>query len=321
MEIIKLRHPYKKSQIPSANVVLALGFFDGVHRGHQEVINQAKNLSLKKHCKLAVMTFNQHPSIVFKKIAAQDMLYLSTVEKKEAIMADLGVDILYEIEFTSAFASLDPQSFVDLYIVALNAKVVVAGFDYTYGKKEVASMEHLPQYAKNRFEIVVIEKQTTNDAKISSTRIRKAIDSGDIKEANWLLGYTYETTGRVIHGDARGRLLGFPTANIDVTKDIRLPTVGVYVVEILIGNKHYQGMASIGHNITFEINRPLTVEVYILNFNQDIYGEKVTVLWQHFLRDEWKFDSVEALIAQLKQDEKDTRDYFLIENKKNEKTI
>ncbi|SEK80247.1 riboflavin kinase / FMN adenylyltransferase [Carnobacterium iners] len=310
MEIIKLRHPYMKSQIPSANVVLALGFFDGVHRGHQEVINQAKQLAVKNNHALAVMTFNQHPSIVFKKVAAEDMLYLSTVEKKEAIMADLGVDTLYEVEFTSSFASLDPQTFVDLYIVGLNAKVVVAGFDYTYGKKEIASMKHLPQYAENRFDIVVIEKQTTNDAKISSTRIRKAIDSGNVEEANDLLGYTYEATGRVIHGDARGRLLGFPTANIDVTKDIRLPTVGVYVVEILVGNERYQGMASIGHNITFEKSRPLTVEVYILDFNQNIYGEKVTVFWLHYLRSEWKFDSVEALITQLKKDEEDTRQFF-----------
>ena len=314
MEIIKLRHPYKKSQIPQENVVLALGFFDGVHRGHQEVINRAKKLAVENNYKLAVMTFNQHPSIVFKKIAVEDMLYLSTTEKKEAIMASLGVDILYEIEFTSSFASLIPQSFVDLYIVDLNAKIVVAGFDYTYGKKEIASMEHLPEYSKNRFQIVVIEKQTTNDSKISSTRIRQAIDSGDIQEANRLLGYTYETTGRVIHGDARGRLLGFPTANINVTKDIRLPVVGVYVVEILIGNVRYQGMASIGHNITFEASRPLTVEVYILDFDQDIYGEKVTVYWLHYLRDEWKFDSIEALIAQLKNDEKNTRHYFLENN-------
>ncbi|MGB3161166.1 riboflavin biosynthesis protein RibF [Carnobacterium sp.] len=316
MEIIKLRHPYKKSQIPSVNVVMALGFFDGVHRGHQKVIKQAKQLAVENNLKLSVMTFNQHPSIVFKKIAVEDMYYLSSIEKKEAIMKDLGVDILYEIEFTSSFASLDPQSFVNHYIVDLNAKIVVAGFDYTYGKKEIASMEHLPKYAKNRFDIVVIEKQTINDAKISSTRIRKAIDSGNIAEANRLLGYTYETTGRVIHGDARGRLLGFPTANINVTKDIRIPTVGVYVVEILVGNERYQGMASIGHNITFEAGRPLTVEVYILNFDQDIYGEKVTVYWLEYLRNEWKFDSIEALVEQLKKDEEDTKLFFRTRNKK-----
>ncbi|MEG0288796.1 MAG: FAD synthetase family protein, partial [Carnobacterium sp.] len=177
MEIIKLHHPYTQNQIPTEEVVLALGFFDGVHKGHQEVISRAKQLAAKKKYKLAVMTFNQHPSIVFKKIASEDMQYLSTVEKKEAMMAKLGVDILYEVDFTSAFAALKPQSFVDQYIVGLHAKVVVAGFDYTYGKKEVASMKHLPDYAHNRFEIVIVEKQTSEESKISSTRIRHCLDN------------------------------------------------------------------------------------------------------------------------------------------------
>lgn len=316
MEIIKLHHPYTQNQIPTEEVVLALGFFDGVHKGHQEVISRAKQLAVKKKYKLAVMTFNQHPSIVFKKIASEDMQYLSTVEKKEAMMAKLGVDILYEVDFTSAFAALKPQLFVDQYIVGLHTKVVVAGFDYTYGKKEVASMKHLPDYAHNRFEIVVVEKQTSEESKISSTRIRHCLDNGKIEEANDLLGYVYETTGRVIHGDARGRLLGFPTANIEVTKAVRLPRVGVYAVQILVGKQWHLGMASIGHNITFEANRPLTVEVYILDFEQDIYGEKVTVLWHHYLRDELKFDDLTGLIAQLEQDEVNTRDYFLEENRK-----
>ena len=316
MEIIKLHHTYTKNQIPTEEVVLALGFFDGVHKGHQEVISRAKQLAAKKKYKLAVMTFNQHPSIVFKKIASEDMQYLSTVEKKEAMMAKLGVDILYEVDFTSAFAALKPQSFVDQYIVGLHAKVVVAGFDYTYVKKEVASMKHLPDYAHNRFEIVIVEKQTSEESKISSTRIRHCLDNGKIEEANDLLGYIYETTGRVVHGDARGRLLGFPTANIEVTRAVRLPRVGVYAVQILVGKQWHLGMASIGHNITFEANRPLTVEVYILDFEQDIYGEKVTVLWHHYLRDELKFDDLTGLIAQLEQDEVDTRDYFLEENRK-----
>ncbi|MEG0289438.1 MAG: riboflavin kinase, partial [Carnobacterium sp.] len=142
------------------------------------------------------------------------------------------------------------------------------------------------------------------------------LDNGKIEEANDLLGYIYETTGRVVHGDARGRLLGFPTANIEVTRAVRLPRVGVYAVQILVGKQWHLGMASIGHNITFEANRPLTVEVYILDFEQDIYGEKVTVLWHHYLRDELKFDDLTGLIAQLEQDEVDTRDYFLEENRK-----
>lgn len=310
MEIIKLHHPYQVNEIPKDEVVLALGFFDGVHRGHQEVIGRAKSIAEKNKVKLAVMTFNQHPSIVFKKLNPDQHKYLSTVSRKEELMEKIGVDFLYEVDFTSAFASLAPQDFVDQYIVGLNAQTVVAGFDYTFGKKEVASMSHLPLYAKDRFEIEVVEKQTLQEEKISSTRIRLALEIGDMAVANKLLGYTYATPGRVVHGDARGRLLGFPTANIVVENFVKLPRTGVYAVEILVGGKMHKGMASIGYNVTFEPNRPLTVEVYILDFDDDIYGEEVTVFWYDYLRDEEKFDSIDALIAQLKQDEIDTAHFF-----------
>ncbi|MEK6189501.1 MAG: riboflavin biosynthesis protein RibF [Carnobacterium alterfunditum] len=319
MEIIKLHHPYLADEIPEDKVVLALGFFDGVHRGHQEVIFRAKSFADKNNLKLAVMTFNQHPSIVFKKLNSDQHKYLSTVSRKEELMEKIGVDYLYEVDFTSAFASLTPQDFVDQYIVGLHAQTVVAGFDYSFGKKEVASMVHLPMYANDRFEIVVVEKQTLREEKISSTRIRSALEVGDMAVANNLLGYIYATPGRVIHGDARGRLLGFPTANIEVENYVKLPRKGVYVVEIVVGGITYKGMASIGHNVTFEPNRPLTVEVYILDFNADIYGEEVKVLWHDYLRDEKKFDSIDALIAQLKQDELDTAQFFEQTNKSNQK--
>jgi len=319
VEIIKLHHPYLADEIPEDKVVLALGFFDGVHRGHQEVIFRAKSLADKNNLKLAVMTFNQHPSIVFKKLNLDQHKYLSTVSRKEELMEKIGVDYLYEVDFTSAFASLTPQDFVDQYIVGLHAQTVVAGFDYSFGKKEVASMAHLPMYANNRFEIVVVEKQTLREEKISSTRIRSALEVGDMAVANNLLGYIYATPGRVIHGDARGRLLGFPTANIEVENYVKLPRKGVYVVEIVVGGRTYKGMASIGHNVTFEPNRPLTVEVYILDFNADIYGEEVKVLWHDYLRDEKKFDSIDALIAQLEQDELDTAQFFEQTNKSNQK--
>nr|WP_251006045.1 riboflavin biosynthesis protein RibF [Carnobacterium sp. ISL-102] len=313
-----MHHPYLADEIPEDKVVLALGFFDGVHRGHQEVIFRAKSLADKNNLKLAVMTFNQHPSIVFKKLNSDQHKYLSTVSRKEELMEKIGVDYLYEVDFTSAFASLAPQDFVDQYIVGLHAQTVVAGFDYSFGKKEVASMVHLPKYANNRFEIVVVEKQTLREEKISSTRIRSALEVGDMPVANNLLGYIYATPGRVIHGDARGRLLGFPTANIEVENLVKLPRKGVYVVEIVVGGRTYKGMASIGHNVTFEPNRPLTVEVYILDFSADIYGEEVKVLWHDYLRDEKKFDSIDALIAQLKQDELDTAQFFEQTNKSNQ---
>lgn len=310
MEIIKIHHPYHEDIIPKEPVVLALGFFDGVHKGHRTVINTAKRISKEKNACLALMTFNQHPSIVFKKVKPEAITYLSTIERKEEFMEELGVDYLYEVDFTSAFASLSPQEFVDQYIVGLNAVAVVAGFDYTYGKKEVASMEHLPSYAKDRFEVIEVGKVTGEGEKISSTRIRQALSDGEIMEANHMLGYVYQTPGIVIHGDARGRTLGYPTANIDTKAGIRLPKVGVYAVRIKVGDEWHEGMASIGYNITFEADRQMSVEVNIFDFNSDIYGETVAVEWHKYLREEKKFSNIEGLIEQLDQDEIDARQYF-----------
>lgn len=310
MEIIKIHHPYQKERIPSEPVVLALGFFDGVHKGHRTVISTAKKMAEEKNVSLALMTFNQHPSIVFKKVDPEAITYLSTIQRKEEFMAELGVDYLYEVDFTSSFASLAPQEFVDQYIVGLHAITVVAGFDYTYGKKDVASMEHLEGYANGKFDVIEVGKVTGDGEKISSTRIRKALAEGNIAEANDLLGYIYQTPGIVIHGDARGRTLGYPTANIDINSGVGVPKVGVYAVRININNTWYEGMASIGYNITFESNRQLSVEVNIFDFNSNIYGESVSVEWHEYMRAEKKFPSIETLIDQLAQDEKEIREYF-----------
>lgn len=310
MKIISIRHPYDSTQIPSDDVVMVLGFFDGVHQGHKRVIQAGKKIAEEKGLKLAVMTFNQHPSIVFQKIEPHAMKYLTSLKQKEERMAELDIDILYVIDFTSDFAKLPPQAFVDQYIVGLHGKVAVSGFDYTYGPRDIADIAHLPEYAQDRFDIVTVQKEELDGEKISSTRIREMMESGKMEEVTELLGYVYETEGTVVHGDARGRELGFPTANIRVKSTVRLPRIGVYAVQIKIGETWYVGMGSIGHNDTFGEGRELTVEVYILDFKKDIYGEQVVVRWNHYLRDQVKFDSAAKLIEQLKQDKADTAAYF-----------
>ena len=216
MEIIELKHPYQEKEIIQEPIVLALGFFDGVHLGHQAVIRKAKEEAVKYGYKLAVMTFNQHPKIVYTKLDDESMFYLSTNERKAELLADFGVDILYLVEYTWDFGSQAPQEFVDRYLVDLNAKVVVAGFDYTYGKPEVANMQTLPGHAAGRFEIVEVDKLMIDEHKISSTSIRDHIEAGDVTAANKELGYLYETSGIVVHGEKRGgSLLGYPTANVE----------------------------------------------------------------------------------------------------------
>lgn len=303
MEIKKLHHPYDKSSLHQDDIVLILGFFDGVHRGHTEVISKGVELAKKHQLKSVVMTFNRHPSLVYQKYHPTRHAYLTTNNRKAWLIERLGVDILYEAEFTSKFGSLTPEEFVQQYMVDWHARFVVAGFDYTYGKKAIANMEKLPELAKGRFEVVTVEKKVDDIGKISSTRIRKLISEGNIQEANKLLGYYYETSGYVIHGEARGRTLGYPTANIEPHPYVFIPQVGIYAVKIKVNGKWYGGMASIGYNVTFGFRNNQSIEVHIFDFDETIYGEDVEIKWIKYIRDEMKFNSGEELVDQLDKDQ------------------
>jgi len=307
VEIKKIHHPYNPADIHEEEIVLILGFFDGVHRGHRTVIEAGIKEAKKRNLKAVVMTFNRHPAIVYKPLEYEEHGYLTLPKRKEKLMADLGVGILYEVDFTSKLGALAPEEFVEQYMIAWNAQVVVAGFDYTYGKHATANMDLLPEYAKERFEVIKVGEQVDQNEKISSTRIRKAISTGNIEEANNLLGYYYETPGYVIHGDARGRELGYPTANITPDPFSYIPQIGVYAVMIRVGEEWYGGMASIGYNITFGQRNHYSIEVNIFDFNQMIYGEDVQVKWISFLRNEVKFNSAEELVEELDRDEQKTK--------------
>ncbi|WP_353990286.1 riboflavin biosynthesis protein RibF [Pediococcus argentinicus] len=312
MKIIKMRHPYQNDLIPNDEVVLALGFFDGVHRGHQEVLKKARMVAEEKNLKLAAMTFDHHPSVVFnhRRGSTIGTKYLTSVERKATLMDDLGVDILYVVNFTSLFAKQNPEEFIQNYIIGLHAKSVVAGFDYTFGPQETANMTTLPVLSNGRFDVYSVNPVQQDLVKVSSTQTRDWIIDGDIDSANEFLGYPFETKGLVVHGEARGRTLGFPTANI--ISDINQITlgIGIYVAEIKIGSQWYHAMASVGRNVVFGDGRPVTTEINILDFNGEVYGETVKIRWYHRLRGEEKFASVEDLIDQLNVDEQNTRDFF-----------
>ncbi|SFB89760.1 riboflavin kinase / FMN adenylyltransferase [Alkalibacterium subtropicum] len=308
MDIRRIHHPYKKEEIAEEEIVLVLGFFDGVHRGHQAVISKGVEIAKEKGLKCAVMTFNRHPAFVYRSFDPDKHTYLTPLDRKEDIIRSLDVDILYEVDFTARFGRLSPQEFVDQYIVGWHAKVVVAGFDYTYGKAAEANMNTMAKYAKGRFEIVKVDKKVDAKDKISSTRIRRYISEGKINQANELLGYIYETSGFVIHGDARGRDLGYPTANIYPHPYVMVPKRGVYAVKLWVDGKWRDGMASIGYNPTFGHRPSYSIEVHIFDFSEDIYGEDVKVKWVDYLREEVKFNSVEELIQRLDQDELDAKE-------------
>lgn len=310
MEVIRIHHPLDPRQIPADPVVLAMGFFDGVHRGHQAVIRRAKVLATAKHVKLAVLTYDHHPALVYRPLEGDDRKYLSTPERKLQQLDRLGVDRVFLVSYTGEFAAQKPQEFVDNYLVAFHTLTAVAGFDHTYGKKDVATMDLLPAYAQGRFEVETVAKEIGDQEKISSTRIRAAMKTGDVDTANALLGYLYRSTGVVVHGEARGRTIGYPTANVLTPENEWLPGIGVYTARLKVGAIWYPGMISVGHNDTFGDDRPITVEMNLLDYQGNLYGENVEVEWHHRLRGQVKFDSAEGLIAQLKKDEMATRDYF-----------
>ena len=312
MEIVKLKEPYDKNAIVDSPIVLALGFFDGVHRGHQKVIKRAIEKGKSLGVKVAVMTFDRHPKIIFQNIDGEKFKYLTMLDEKLEHFKNLGVDIAYVVKFDENLAYLSPQDFIDKYVVGLHAICVVAGQDYTYGKHDIANMDTISDFAKGRFEIITVDHLQRNDQKISSTQIRKDLDSRNVEAANLLLGYQYENHGTVEHGFKRGRKIGFPTLNVSIPKNERILGEGVYAVKVKIDkdNLWYEGMASIGHNETFGDDLEKTVEINLFNFDKSVYGEKVIVKWYKFLREMVKFDSVEELIDQLNKDKRDTEVFF-----------
>ncbi|WP_245640279.1 bifunctional riboflavin kinase/FAD synthetase [Neobacillus massiliamazoniensis] len=289
---------------------MALGYFDGVHCGHQQVILEAKKQAEENGLYSAVMTFDPHPSVVLGK-NEKHIQYITPLEEKIEIIEELGIDYLFIVHFTTEFANLVPQEFIDQYVIGLNVKHVVAGFDYTYGRMGKGTMETIPFHSRNQFTFSVIPKLTKNHEKVSSTRIRHLLKEGRTVEIPQLLGRFYTTSGIVIHGDKRGRTIGFPTANIAMDDDYILPPLGVYAVKIEVDGTWFQGICNVGFKPTFkmEASKP-SVEVHILHFENDIYGQKVKIEWQLYLRKEQKFTGVAELVNQLEQDKQHAIQYF-----------
>ncbi|MCD7033736.1 bifunctional riboflavin kinase/FAD synthetase [Metabacillus sp. GX 13764] len=311
MQTIRLTHPFIQHQPDPPALSLALGYFDGVHKGHKEVIASAKRWAEENSAKTAVMTFFPHPSQVLRKNTAP-VDPITPLEEKAKLIEDQGADILYIVEFTEQFADLEPQEFVDQYIIALNVKHAAAGFDFTYGKLGKGTMEALPFHSRGKFSITTVEKQTDHDRKISSTLIREVIRNGDVAYGAALLGRPHFAKGKVVHGDKRGRTIGFPTANIELSGECLIPPTGVYAVTIEIDGGTHQGVCNIGYKPTFYDEKSLkpSIEVHIFDYNEEIYGKEAAVFWHKRIRSEQKFSGAEELISQIQKDKQAAIQYF-----------
>lgn len=311
MKVRKLIFPQQMEIINHQPLILAAGFFDGLHLGHQNVIGTAIRLARVKGLPAGVLTFDRHPSVVFGPQKGANYQYLSAPKRKLELFRNLGVDIVYIAQFDREFSQLTPPEFVDKFLMSLHLDTLVAGFDWTFGPKDIATMKQLKVLAANRFDIVEIPKLQLAGEKISSTNVKKYLAQHQIFQANLFLGYNYQNSGPVVHGRAIGRTLGFPTANVAVAAEQLLPALGVYVTRILVDDCWYPAMTQIGRNLTFNQGQnPVTVEANILNFQQDIYGQNVRLEWLQYLRGEIAFANKQQLIAQLQQDQLATRKYF-----------
>lgn len=290
---------------------MALGFFDGVHLGHQKVILTARELSEKKGVKSAVMTFDPHPSVVLRR-DVEHVSYITPLEEKARLIEELKIDYLFVVHFTQEFANLLPQEFVDQYLIDLNVVHVVAGFDYTYGRMGKGTMETIMFHSRGKFDFTTIPKLAIGSDKVSSTLIRKFITEGKMDKLPEYLGRFYTTSGTVIDGDKRGRTIGFPTANTDIPDSFFLPPVGVYAVRILVNGHWHEGVCNVGYKPTFNAEQPKrpSVEVHIFHFDEDIYGAEVVIEWHQHLRREQKFAGVNELIAQIEKDKQNAMTYF-----------
>lgn len=288
----------------AAPCVVALGTFDGLHRGHLDVIGTAKQEAEHTGAKLAVFTFSNHPLEWIN--PAHVPVALVTPAVKLQLLENLGVDVLIDIPFNQLVADLLPQQFLER-LSALNYSCLVVGENFTYGQRGVGNVYTLAASAQAMgFKLIVRKLVSNNGTIVSSTEIRRLITAGEVQQAAKMLGRSYSISGIVAHGNERGRLLGYPTANLELMDaHVAIPLGGVYAVRAYVDGGVYGGMANIGKNPTFgDVEKP-RLETNIFGFSGDIYGKTLTIEFVQRIRGEVKFAGIDALKAQLAQDKLD----------------
>ncbi len=300
LEIIHITYPIQEHTPKHLQQILAIGDFDGVHLGHQEVIERSLRIAHQCDLPASIMTFHPHPREVLGQSKYRKLL--TPLNKKMELFRNIGIDRTYIVHFDSAFMRLSPQQFVQEILIALAVHSVVIGFDFTFGHLGQGNPDSLYALSQEQFSIEVVKPYHIEDQKVSSTFIRDALHLGHIERVTKFLGRPYSLKGSVVQGHQRGRTIGFPTANIHLNESYVIPMKGVYVVHAITRGITYGGVMNIGVKPTFEQEAVETIEVHLFDFNQDIYGEDIEVHILQFLRHERKFDSIEQLVHHIHED-------------------
>lgn len=292
------------------NTVVTVGTFDGLHKGHMDIISRVVREAANSSLKSCVVTFDPHPRTVVTSNFKHSVLTL--FEEKQNLLENAGVDNLVIINFTSGFSSKSYLEFIEEDLInKLKAKKIVIGYDHKFGKDRQGDKEKLRQITDiNGVEVIEVNAVKNNSDEISSTKIRHAISDGNIEKANSYLGRYYSVNGIIVKGAQRGRKLGFPTANILADEKKLIPGAGVYVSRILSGKNVYFGLTNIGLRPTFNDTDVLMIETNIFDFEKDIYGEKLTVEFMGRIRDEIRFGNADMLIKQINKDKEECLKYI-----------
>ncbi len=297
MEIIQGIENLEK---PLKNPVVTLGNFDGVHLGHQRIVEKVKNEAHRIGGESVVITFEPHPLKILSPEKCPPLL--TPFKKKILFLEKTGVDKVLCIHFTRAFAELSPSEFVTTVLIEkVGVRKVFIGYNYRFGKGKSGDASALKEMAAHYgVDVEVVDPLSVGETVVSSSRIRELLKEGDVKKAAILLGRDYPVIGRVIEGTKRGHLLGFPTANLEMGEEL-YPRAGVYAVRVVWKGNEYNGVANIGFNPTFEA-QALSLEIHLLNFQGNLYGEELQVSFVDRIRDEIRFPSTEALVNQIRGD-------------------
>lgn len=282
------------------NTCVTIGNFDGVHRGHQELISRAVKYAKSRGLKSVVFTFANHPVNFFKPGYVKNII---NQDQKKALVEKMGVDIYVNIPFDTSMTQISARDYAKKILVEkLHIKKIIVGHDFSFARKKEGTPEKLIQFGKDyNFEVEIVTPVLLDGKRVSSTDIRALISNGDVAAARKLLGQYYSIEGTVVEGRQIGRTIGFPTANIDYDRSMIIPKKGIYATLATVDGDVYCGATNIGTNPTVQ-GKKITIETYILDFDQMIYGKELKVEFVEFMRDEVKFDSKEALMDQLKKD-------------------
>ena len=282
--------------------ILTIGTFDGVHLGHQKVLERLTKEAKNNNLKSTVLTFFPHPRTVLN--PNKPLKLINSVNERTNLLSRSKIDNLIIHPFDKSFSELDPEKYVlEILVKKLKAKIILIGYDHKFGKNRTADINDLKMYGeKYGFKVIEIKAEEISNIAISSTKIRKAISEGDISTAKEYLGYDVSLSGRIVHGKSIGRTIGFPTANVEVSEGYKLlPKNGVYLIQSIINKKQVFGMMNIGVKPTL-IESSKTIEINFFDFEGDLYDRNIRVDIKQFIRDEIKFESLELLKSQIQKD-------------------